>query len=508
MARRTYQSLTPELSQLAYTISQAAKQVGLDFFDTIFELVNHRELNAAAAYDGFPNRYPHWRWGMNFDRLSKTYRYGLSTIYELVINTNPSYAFLLDSNPLVLQKTVMAHVYGHVDFFKNNYWFSKSNRKMLDQMANHATYVRTIQNEVGQDQTELFIDQCLCIDSLIDIHAPFKLTAEVDNEVQAPDNLQKIKAKKYMDSYVNPEDFLEAQRQEKLLKKNRKKKFPENPQRDILQFLMNHAPLAEWQKRILGIIRDEAYYFAPQGQTKILNEGWASYWHSKIMTEIHPCEPSEILDFCDLHSGVVAEHGDQINPYRLGIELLRYAKKRWDEGKFGLEYLSYDSPKQRREHVIPTDLGDSKIFEIRKWHNDVTFVDEFLDEDFCHEHKMFVYQYDPASKQKVITSRNFSRIKSELLDSITNLGRPIIEITDGNYKNRGELLLAHRYTGKELKTQQARETLAAIYRLWSRPVHITTTIQKKPVLLSFDGSDHHTETEDVPSMSLPSTQAS
>ena len=136
-----------------------------------------------------------------------------------------------------------------------------------------------------------------------------------------------------MDSYVNPQDFIDAQ-QEKLQEEARKsKRFPSEPQRDVLGFLINNAPLNGWQKRIIEIIRDEAYYFAPQAQTKILNEGWASYWHSKIMTNLHPLEDSEIVDFCDLHAGVVANHQNQLNPYRLGIELLRHVEKKMGPGQ-------------------------------------------------------------------------------------------------------------------------------------------------------------------------------
>ena len=110
--------LTPELQEIAISIAQVAKDAGLDFFETIFELVDYKQLNEVAAYGGFPTRYPHWRWGMEYERLSKTYKYGLSVIYELVINTDPSYAYLMRANPLVLQKTVIAHVYAHVDFFQ------------------------------------------------------------------------------------------------------------------------------------------------------------------------------------------------------------------------------------------------------------------------------------------------------------------------------------------------------------------------------------------------------
>lgn len=522
-------ALTPELAEARHAIAEVARGAGLDFYDTIFELVDYAQLSSVAAYGGFPSRYPHWRWGMAYDRLAKTYRYGLSTIYELVVNTNPSYAYLMTSNPMVLQKTVMAHVYGHVDFFKNNYWFSRTNRKMLDQVAHHGAEIRAMIQRLGEDTVEQFIDRCLCLDNLIDIHSPFRAAAprpggeggdgpreaggggyDQDSWSQRATAPGKIRAKKYMDSYVNPADFLEAQKQRCLEQKTREEKFPARPERDVLLFLLHNAPLKGWQKRIVEIIRSEAYYFAPQAQTKILNEGWASYWHCKMMTELHPLSGSEIVDFCDLHAGVVAEHGDRLNPYRLGIELLRHVKKRWDEGKFGIDYISLDDPRRRREHIRSARLGNAKIFEIRRWHNDVTFVDEFLDEDFCHEHQMFLYRYDPKSSKKVIVSRDFQGIKKQLLDSITNLGQPIIEVMDGNYKNRGELLLKHHYTSSPLKQDQAIETLKALYALWTRPVHLISYWGGGPVspgghsgrddgsssksdgekCLSFDGSSH------------------
>ena len=135
-------STDPELRDLVEKISKVAKDAGLDCFEAIFELVDYQQLNEIAAYGGFPTRYPHWKWGMDYERLSKSYEYGLSIIYEMVINNDPCYAYLLRANNLVSQKMVIAHVYGHCDFFKNNYWFKHTNRKMLDQMANHSTIVR------------------------------------------------------------------------------------------------------------------------------------------------------------------------------------------------------------------------------------------------------------------------------------------------------------------------------------------------------------------------------
>src|SRR5215203_3088263 len=149
-------------------IEKIARSYGLDFFPIVFEMLSYDMMNEVAAYGGFPNRYPHWRFGMEYERLSKSYEYGLSKIYEMVINSNPSYAYLLEGNSLTDQKIVMAHVCAHVDFFKHNYFFSKTNRKMIDGMANHAARVRRHMARWGQDVVEDFIDTCLSLENLID----------------------------------------------------------------------------------------------------------------------------------------------------------------------------------------------------------------------------------------------------------------------------------------------------------------------------------------------------
>lgn len=489
-------SLTPELSEVAQRLAEVARKAGLDFFETIFELVDYKQLNEIAAYGGFPTRYPHWRWGMEYERLSKSYTYGLSIIYEMVINNDPCYAYLLRANDMVYQKTVIAHVYGHCDFFKNNFWFSKTNRKMLNQMANHGAFVRAIIDDIGHDDVENFIDVCLSIENLIDIHQTFRATAksrDADEDPSRPRPVPKIRAKSYMDTYINPAEFLERQRRKQQEDAERVKAFPEHPERDILKFLLDHAPMAAWEKRLLGIIRDESYYFAPQAQTKILNEGWATYWHSKMMTELCPLHSSEIVDYCDHFAGVVASHGSSLNPYKLGVELLRHIERRWDRGQFGLEYLRCDDPKVRAEWNTKANLGRSKLFEIRRIHNDITFLDEFLDEDFCHESKMFIYDWDRRNNRHVISSRNFPEIKKRLLSQLTNFGQPIIEVIDGNFRNRGELLMKHVHEGTDLKQDTGLETLKNIQRIWRRPVHIETIMEDVKRRISYDGNNHQIE---------------
>ncbi|MGB1700761.1 MAG: SpoVR family protein, partial [Nannocystaceae bacterium] len=270
-------STTPELAELQEEIQGYASGYGLDFFPTIFEVIDYREICEIAAYGGFPVRYPHWRFGMEYDRLIKSYSYGLSKIYELVINTDPCYAYLLDGNRWVDQKLVMAHVYGHCDFFKNNSYFSHTNRKMIDGMANHAVRVRRHMDRVGVNRVEEFIDVCTSLDNLIDPWCPYRESLpgpspEAEGE-ESEENLAKLRSgKNYLESYINPPEFLESQRKKNEDEAARQKRIPPHPERDILAFLIAHAPLEPWEVDVLSIVREEAYYFAPQGMTKIMNE--------------------------------------------------------------------------------------------------------------------------------------------------------------------------------------------------------------------------------------------
>jgi len=256
-----------------------ARGYGLDFFPILYEVLDYKTMNEVAAYGGFPTRYPHWRFGMDYEQLSKSYEWGLSKIYEMVINTSPAYAYLLEGNSTTDQKVVMAHVCAHVDFFKHNYFFSKTNRKMIDGMANHASRVRRHMARWGQDVVEEYIDTCLSLENLIDPMSPYIARSrppKVEGADEPEEQIGKLRSKGYMDSFINPPSYLEAQKKKRdEEQKKQKRRFPEHPQRDVMQFLIEHAPLDHWQRDVLEIVRDEAYYFAPQAMTKIMNEGWA-----------------------------------------------------------------------------------------------------------------------------------------------------------------------------------------------------------------------------------------
>src|SRR5271156_731032 len=215
-------NLPPDLRHMKEEIEGYAHGYGLDFFETIFEGIDADDLNEIAAYGGFPTRYPHWSFGQAYEELSKGYDYGLSKIYEMVINNDPCYAYLMRSNHDVDQKLVMAHVYGHNDFFKNNAYFAHTSRKMMDDMANHGARVRRYVEKIGEDEVEGFMDRCMSIDDLIDVHSTaIRRREEVsrydfqEEEDESP-KLTRFKSKDYMEDYINPPEKLKAEEAEQI----------------------------------------------------------------------------------------------------------------------------------------------------------------------------------------------------------------------------------------------------------------------------------------------------
>ncbi len=501
--------LPPYLRDEQRRIEAFAREMGLDFFPTVFEMLTYDQMNEVASYGGFPTRYPHWRFGMEYERMSKSAEYGLHRIYEMVINNNPSIAYLLEGNSLVDQKLVMAHVFAHVDFFKNNYTFATTNqgvdsrtgepiRKWIDTMANHGAIVRRWANRIGIDKIESFIDHCLSLENLIDPNKPYQPTRKKKTRGEEEDERAKEKPEEpqllrvdrdYMESFINPEEFVEKQRRRIEKEKEKEKRFPERPDRDVLGFLIDHAPLERWERDVLTIVRREAYYFYPQMQTKVMNEGWASYWHSRIMTT-RVCDASEIIEYADRNAGVMSTASGQLNPYKLGVELYRHIEERWNRGQFGKEWEECDDLEARRHWDRRTGLGREKIFQVRKLYNDVMFIDEYLTPEFVADQKLYAFGYNNRNDRWEIETRKFEAVKSRLLFQLTNAGQPFVCVEDANYGNRGELLLRHDHQGIDLRLDWAREVLCSLERVWKRPAEIHTILDGKPTLLRFDGNEH------------------
>jgi stage V sporulation protein R len=362
---------------------------------------------------------------------------------------------------------------------------------MLDQMANHATKVRRIMDRHGESEVEAFIDQCLSIDNLIDPYADHiqrrRQVTEADIEAAETDrDVAKMPAKDYMDAHINPPAYLKEARRLKEEELRKMRSFPEEPVRDVVGFILEHGRLPRWKMEILQIIRDEAYYFAPQGQTKIMNEGWATYWHTKLMTR-HILTDAEVIDYADHHSGTVAQQPGRLNPYKLGVELYRHIEERWNKGRFGKDWLDCDDPRTRRAWDTGAGLGREKIFQIRRTHNDVTFLEHFLTADFCREQGFFTTKYDPRAGEWVIDSRAFLDVKKNLLQMLVSRGTPRIYVIDANHANRGELRLSHQHESIDIQLDWASVTLTNLEAVWGRPVHLDTLLDSEPIRVSCAG---------------------
>ncbi|MGQ9692790.1 MAG: SpoVR family protein [Thermaceae bacterium] len=463
-----------DLRAWAKLLRERAVEAGLSFAEVVFEEVEAEEMAMLAAYGGFPRRYPHWRFGSEYLRYRELYRYGLGRIHELVVNTEPVYAYLLKGNTPLVQKLVMAHVFAHADFFKNNLAFSPIPKDMLNEMAHHAAYVERAMERHGARAVEEFLDLALSLENLIDPHAPY--IRRLESEEDPPPPQGRLQVRPYLDPFVNPAPEPPKEAEEGALAQP----LPPRPTQDILGFLAQHAPLAPWQQSILEIIREESLYFAPQAATKILNEGWATLWHTRLLPPL--LNPEEALEFAELQAGLLAPQG--LNPYRLGYLLLREVEERWNKGRFGPEYEALPLG-EKLCYEQPTLMGKEKLFQVRRIYTDLGFVEEFLTPEFALRHNLIT----PQDLEK------FHEAKRRLLFRLTNRGYPLIQLVDANYKNRGELLLEHVYEGVELDLRKTQAVLANLHRLWGRPVGLKTVLRGKPTLLRYDGEDRM---EDLP----------
>jgi len=435
-------TLPPALQEQAARIEGIARRAGLDFFEVHFEMLEAKDVNAIASYGGFPVRYPSWRFGMEYDRMEKGRKYGLARIYELVINNDPTVAYLVRTNSKVEQKLVMAHVFGHADFFRHNVWFAPTDRRMLDRMADHGARMRGWIDELGQEKVECFLDRALSIETLVD---PFLPLADLLQ--------RRPRADPQSANAGAPRPTLDLLFETTA----RRGASASAPTYDVMGFLAERAPLQPWQREILRIVRAEAYYFAPQRMTRIMNEGWASFWHSRILTG-GVLDASELVDFADCHSGATAASPGQLNPYKLGIELYRTAEAR------GMD-----------------------IFRLRRVHNDASFVDTLVDEEFAERSELFVYGKNGRTGRTEVLDRSFREVKEKLLQELAWGGLPQIELVSDGFEGRGELLLVHHHDGRDLELASAGETLKGIAELWGAPAHLVTQEEGQGRCLTSDG---------------------
>ncbi|HHT7084602.1 stage V sporulation protein SpoVR [Bacillus cereus] len=453
-------------------ITEIATGFGLDFYPMRYEICPAEIIYTFGAY-GMPTRFSHWSFGKQFFRMKLQYDLGLSKIYELVINSDPCYAFLLDTNSLIQNKLIVAHVLAHCDFFKNNIRFSNTKRDMVESMSATAERVKAYEHKYGKEEVETFLDAVLAIQEHIDpsLMRP-KLAWSIDDLEE--EEVEKKKASQYDDLW-NLDNRNKKQERSNVRKK---KKIPPQPEKDLLLFIEEYSrELEDWQRDILTMMREEMLYFWPQLETKIMNEGWASFWHQRILREMD-LTSDEAIEFAKLNAGVVQPSKTSINPYYLGIKMFEDIEERYNN----------PTEEMKRRGVKPGS-GREKIFEVREIEWDVSFLRNYLNKDLVMREDMYLFQRQ--GKEYKVIDKEWEHVRDQLVNMRTNGGFPYLVVEDGDYLKNGELYIKHSYEGIELDLKYLEKVLPYLHQLWGRTVHMESIVESKGVVFSYDGKMVH-----------------
>ncbi|MED3763646.1 SpoVR family protein [Ureibacillus terrenus] len=464
-----------ELQKAIDEITEIAIGFGLDFYPMRYEICPADIIYTIGAY-GMPTRFSHWSFGKQFYKMKLQYDLGLSQIYELVINSNPCYAFLLESNTLTQNKLIVAHVLAHCDFFKNNVRFSNTRRDMVESMTATAERIASYERQYGKHEVEKFLDAVLSIQEHID---PSIIRPQLIYDEEEEEDESSIIIPTPYDDLWKLDELVEGKKEEKPKKK--KKKFPPKPEKDLLLFIEQYSrELEEWQRDILTMMREEMLYFWPQLETKIMNEGWASYWHQRIMRELD-LDTAETIEYAKLNAGVLQPSKTSINPYYLGLKIFEDIERR------------YDNPTEEMKRMgVKPGSGREKIFEVREIESDISFIRNYLTKELVEQEDLYLFEKKGNTYQ--ITTKDFEKVRNQLVSMRVNGGFPYIVVEDGDYERNGELYLKHCYEGMELDPYYLEHVLPYIYQLWGRSVHLETVVEGKPVLYSYDGKRNSRKT--------------
>ncbi|GGG75190.1 SpoVR family protein [Paenibacillus radicis (ex Gao et al. 2016)] len=460
-------------------ITEIAEGFGLDFYPMRYEICPADIIYTFGAY-GMPTRFSHWSFGKTFNKMKMQYDFGLSKIYELVINSNPCYAFLLEGNSLIQNKLIVAHVLAHCDFFKNNARFGATNRNMVESMSATADRIHQYEMDHGSEAVEKFIDAVLAIQEHVDptIIKPYQLDKMRYIELLTKEKNRSSKINNvsdYEDLWSLDEEENEAAEEEAVAAAAAAKRFPPEPEKDLLWFIEEYSPqMADWQRDILSMLRDEMLYFWPQIETKIMNEGWASYWHQRIIREL-PLTSDETIEFAKLNSSVVVPSRHSLNPYYLGLKIFEDIERRWDKPT-ALE--------KERFGRVPGQ-GRNKMFEVREADSDISFLRNYLTKELVDD--LDLYIFEKKGPEWKITDKSWENIREQLVYSKVNGGFPNIVVFDGDFNRVGELYLKHSYEGTELDLKYVERTLPYVVQLWGKSVHLETVVEDKKIVFSCDG---------------------
>lgn len=444
------------LEELKYwneKIEAIVEKTGLNPYFQEFEMCDYEDMLGYEAYLGMPARYPHWSFGKSYERLKTFYSYNLSGLpYEMVINSDPCLAYLMKDNTLLLQVLTMAHVYGHNDFFKNNRLFKMGTRAeyTIEMFKSHARRVREYISDpsIGYEKVERILDAAHALRLQI-----YRWVGE-----KRLDEQEKKERLIEQSNYQGGNHVWEKRVRTEIPDLN---KIPLEPEEDLLLFLSKYAKLQEWEKDLILIVRDESQYFLPQIETKIMNEGWACYWHYYILNKLN-LPQGLYLEFLKRHNQVVRPFEGGINPYHMGFKIFMDLAKRFaDQPEF--------------------------IFSVREEERDSTFIRKYLSRELCEELKLF--EYYKTGRDYLITEvsdeQGWKKIRDNLANNVGVNSIPNIRVMEVKSADN-TLMLEHEWDGKELQLQYAQETIKYIAELWKSRVSLRTTVRASTYVLESD----------------------
>lgn len=421
-------------------ICSIAKGHGLDWFDIEYEFIDYYSMIGAMAFHGLPSHFNHWSFGKSFERTHHMYNVGMEGLpYELIINSNPSIAYMMRENPLYLQVLIMAHCVGHSDFFKNNRMFKGTRPETIIGRCRAAKkrFQDYVENPtVGIEKVEEVIDAC---------HA-------VQFQVQKPSAIRKTR-QEIIDEHN------EKMKRDPDLHELDTSKIVLEPDYDILRFISENANrLPNWKRDVIDVCQDEGKYFWPQLMTKIMNEGWASYWHYTILHELE-LPPELHVAFIKSHNQVIRPHIGGINPYHLGFHLFQRIKER---------------------------MGLEECFIAREVHNDASFLRQYLTQEDCEELNLFSYSSKShgTSVDDVSDEEGWEKVKDDLVKQVGGGAIPVLRVDD--IRRDGVLVLGHEHDGRDLDIAETQATLQHVAKLWGNDVVLNTMLDGKYHKLTSD----------------------
>lgn len=447
------------LSELEYwneRIEEIVREEGLNCCEQEFDLVSYEDMIGYEAYIGMPIHYPHWSYGKAYERIKTLNKYNLSGLpYEMVINSNPCIAYLMRDNTLLLQILTIAHVYGHNDFFKNNRLFRDGTRAdyTLETFRNHAVRIREYIADpgIGYSRVEKILNAA---------HALKFQTSRVIGQKRMDE--EEMKRQLLAKSQRPKSEFplLEPREKEEVPLPDFRK-IPLEPEEDLLFFISRYGRLSEWERDILEIVREETRYFIPQMETKIMNEGWASYWHYTILNRLELPQEQQ-MEFLKRHNQVIRPHEGRINPYFLGFKMI--------------------------EDIRNREPGNPAIiFRIRELERDQSFIRRYLTLELCNELNLFSYvkSGNEYIVSDVADEEGWRNIRDIIASSVGMSGIPTIRITNW-VKKDNTLILEHSFDGRELELNYAYETLKHLVDLWEGRVLLESFIDGKRKVIACD----------------------